>query len=215
MIETAAVALPTLRFRLPGDWWMLPLTDREAGVASAMRLIRHRIGTQDDRAALRARLHRDFTAAIDEAVKGNGQSLLIAIQIVEAVPLPISIAVYLPDLTMTPAIGTRGDRVLGILQQGLAGLERPDIGGPGDFTRLDLAETTALRSSRIRSIDVGEGEDRGTTEVFVVDYWLAIPGTKRVVLANFSTSFVQLHEQMLVFFDAIIRATYWEHPGKD
>ena len=86
---TVTEALPTLKFRLPGDWWVIPLTDRDAGVASAMRLIRHRIGTQDDRAALRARLHRDFTTAIDEAITGNGQSLLIAIQIVETVPLPM------------------------------------------------------------------------------------------------------------------------------
>lgn len=207
-----APALPTLRFRLPGDWWLIPLVDREAAVASATRLIRQRIGTQDDRATLRARLSRDLAAAIDEAIAGNGQSMLIAVQIVETVPIPISITVYLPDVSMSPAIGTAADRVLDILEQGLEGLEVPEIGDLGQLERVALKGTTALRSVRTRQIEVGTGDDRGLMDVLVVDYWVAVPGTKRVVLANFSTSYAELREQMLVFFDAIMRATYFEGP---
>lgn len=207
-----APALPTLRFRLPGDWWLIPLADREAAVASATRLIRQRIGTQDDRATLRARLSRDLAAAIDEAIAGNGQSMLIAVQIVETVPIPISITVYLPDVSMSPAIGTSADRVLDILEQGLEGLDVPEIGDLGELERVALKGTTALRSVRTRQIEVGTGDDRGLMDVLVVDYWVAVPGTKRVVLANFSTSYAELREQMLVFFDAIMRAAYFEGP---
>ena len=207
-----APPLPTLRFRLPGDWWAIPLLDRDAAVASAARLIRLRVGPQDDRATLRARLNRDLVAAIDEAIAGNGQSMLIAVQIIETVPIPISITVYLPDVSMSPAIGSAPDRVLDILQQGLEGLDVPEIGDLGHLERVQLKSTTALRSARTRPIEVGSGDDRGTMDVLVVDYWIAVPGTKRVVLANFSTSYADAREQMLVFFDAIIRATYWEQP---
>lgn len=207
-----ATELPTLRFRLPGDWWSIPLTDRDAAVASAARLIRHRIGPQDERATVRARLSRDLTAAIDEAIAGNGQSMLIAVQIVETVPLPISITIYLPDVSMSPAIGTAPDRVLDILQQGLEGLNVPEIGDLGELERVELKSTIALRSARTRSVEVGQGDDRGAMDVLAVDYWIAVPGTKRVVLANFSTSYADIREHMLVFFDAIIRATYWEEP---
>lgn len=204
--------LPILRFRLPGDWWRIPLVDRAEASASAMRLIRNRVGVQDERARLRNRLHRDFVTAIDEAINGHGQSLLLAIQIVQTVPLPITIAVYLPDVSMSPAIGTNGDRVLDILQLGLEGIDGRQLGGQRDVTRLELPGTMALRTSRIRSTTVGDGEDESVVEVFSVDYWLAVPGTKRIVLVNFSTSFAQLREYIQTFFDSIMRATYWQQP---
>lgn len=212
-VTLATSPLPTLRFRLPGDWWMIPLADRDAALASASRLVRHRIGPQDDRATLRARLNRDFIPAIDEAIRGNGQSLMIAIQVVEAVPLPIAITVYLPDVSLTPSIGRRADRVLDVLQLGLDSVEEnPEIGDLGEYERITLSDSMALRTVRTRTTEVGSGNDRGTSEVLVVDYWLAVPGTKRVVLANFSTSFVDLREHMLTFFDSIVRATYWQQP---
>lgn len=201
--------LSTLRFRLPGDWWATSLLDREAAVAAATRLIRHRIGTTDDRSALRARLRREFTAAIDEAIAGNGQSMFIAIQLVDGLPLPITITVYLLDVELVPAVGTRGDRVLGILRQGLEAATDHDA---GDLTELELAGTSALRRDRIRSTTVGCGDDSGSLDVLIVDYWLAVPETKRVVLVNFSTSMAELWEHLLPFFDAILRVAYWEMP---
>ena len=177
-----------------------------------MRLIKHRIGTSDDRATLRARLHNDFSHAIDEAIRGSGQQMFLAIHIVDAVPLPITITVYLPEVTMTPAIGVRGERVIDILQQGLENVDTDVVGELGEFSRLELAQTAVLRASRVRPIDVGSGADSGTMDVFVVDYWLAVPGTKRVILVNFSTSFAALHEYLLTFFDSIIGATYWVPP---
>ncbi|WP_168626569.1 MULTISPECIES: hypothetical protein [unclassified Cryobacterium] len=197
--------MPTLRFRLPGDWWATSLLDREAAIAAATRLIRHRIGTTDDRSALRARLRREFTAAIDEAIAGNGQSMFLAIQLVDGLPLPITITVYLLDVELVPAVGTRGDRVLGILRQGLEG-----SADTGDLTALELAGTSALRRDRIRATAVGSGDDSGSLDVLIVDYWLAVPDTKRVVLVNFSTSMAGLREHLLPFFDALMRVAYWE-----
>lgn len=207
-----AQALPTLRLRLPGDWWTTSLRDREAALDAAKRLIRHRLGTSDEKAGLRARLHRDFVAAIDAAISGNGQSMFIAIQLVAGVPLPVTITIYLPEVAMTPSIGTSGERVIDILQQGLEGLDAREVVDLGDLSRLEVANTAAVRSSRIRGVEVGDGTDSGILDVFVVDYWLAVPGTKRVLLVNFSTSFAELHEYLLAFFDAIMRVAYWDAP---
>lgn len=204
--------LPTLRFRLPGDWWAVSLRNRDAALASAKRLVRHRVGTQDDRAALRARLVRDFGLAIDEATTGGGQQLLIAIQIVETVPLPITIAVYLPDLDLVPAIGTRAEAVLDVLEQGLDARE----GSDADRTRVEAAGAPAIREHRIRVIEAGDERDGGPLETLVADYWLPVPAHKRVVLVSVSTPFAQLQEAMLQFFDAILRASYWQSAeGRD
>lgn len=207
-----AAALPTLQLRLPGDWWTTSLRDRTEAAESAMRLIRHRLGTADDRAGLRLRLHREFVAAIDAAIAGNGQRMFIAIQIVESIPLPITITVYLPEVAMTPSIGTKGDRVIDILQQGLESLDTEKTGDLGELARLNVAGTAAVRSTRISRVELGDGDDRGELDAFVVDYWLAVPETKRVVLVNFSTSFAELHEYLLPFFDAIMRVAYWRAP---
>jgi hypothetical protein len=129
------------------------------------------------------------------------------------VPLPVTITIYLPDVAMTPSIGTSGDRVMAILQQGLEGLQQREVIDLGDLSRLEVASTAAVRSTRIRQIEVGEGSDTGSLDVYVVDYWLAVPGTKRVLLVNFSTSFAELHEYLLAFFDSIMRVAYWDAPA--
>jgi len=212
---TAVEALPALRFRLPGDWWSVELHDRDAAVASAHRLVRHRIGPQDDRTLTRARLTHELTEAVDAAIRAGGQSMFIAIQILEGVPLPISFAVYLPEVAMTPAFGPDPDRVLDILERGIEQVatgEHADPGDPADRIRMALSETKATRLHRVRVIDVGSGEDSGTLETLVVDYWVAIPGTKRVLLVSFSTSMAALQEYLLQFFDAIMRAAAWDRP---
>jgi hypothetical protein len=214
---TALEALPSLRFRLPGDWWAVELHDRDAAVASAHRLVRHRIGPQDDRVLVRQRVTRELTEAIDAAIRAGGQSMFIAVNILDGIPLPISFAVYLPETGMTPAIGTDADRVLDILEQGItqvATSAHADPGDPDDRIRVELSETKATRLHRVRTIDVGSGADTGTMETLVVDYWTAVPGTKRVMLVSFSTSMAELQQQLLQFFDAIMRAARWEHPGE-
>ncbi len=209
-----AATLPELRFRLPGDWWTTDLTDRDAAVASAHRLVRHRIGPQDDRVLLRQRVIGDFTRAIDAAIEAKGLSMFMAISIAEGVPIPITFTVHLPDVSLSPAIGTKPDVVLDILEQGietLAAGERTDPGDPADRVRIDLPETRATRLHRVRVLDVGSGDDIATVESLIVDYWVAIPDSKRILLVSFSTSMAQLQEFLLPFFDAIMRAAIWDH----
>ena len=164
---------------------------------------------------LRERVTHEITEAIDTAIRAGGQSMFIAVNILDGVPLPISFVVYLPEVGMTPAIGTDPDKVLDILERGIdhvATHEHTDPADPADRVRIELAETKASRIHRVRTIDVGSGEDAGVVETLVVDYWTAVPGTKRVLLVSFSTSMAALQEQLLQFFDAIMRAARWEHP---
>src|SRR5690606_36232935 len=166
---------------------------------------------------VRQRVTHELTEAIDAAVRAGGQSMFIAVNILDGVPLPISFAVYLPETGMTPAIGTDADRVLDILEQGITQVATSGHADPGDTTdriRVELSETKATRLHRVRTIDVGSGADTGTMETLVVDYWTAVPGTKRVMLVSFSTSMAELQQQLLQFFDAIMRAARWEHPGE-
>lgn len=211
-----AATLPELRFRLPGDWWTTDLTDRDAAVASAHRLVRHRIGPQDDRVLLRQRVIGDFTRAIDAAIEAKGLGMFMAISIAEGTPLPITFTVHAPDVSLSPAIGTKPEAVLEVLEQGIEALAagaHTDPGDPADRVRVDLPETQATRLHRVRVLDVGTDADPGSLETLIVDYWVAVPGSKRIVLVSFSTSMAQLQEFLLPFFDAIMRAAIWTHPS--
>ena len=210
---TQSGIMPELRLRLPGDWWTADLTDRTAALAAAGRLIRHRIGTTDDRAALRARLHHDFTTAIDRAIEGNGRRMLLAIEVAEGVPLPISITVFAPDVDFAPAIGTDADRVLDVLERGMREGSHGTLEEIESMERVPAAASRALRTVGIHRIAVGSGADSGELDVAIVRYWIAVPGAKRVMLVDFSCSYAALVDELVVFYDALMRVASWSTDG--
>jgi len=215
---TAATTAPELTLRLPGSWWTADLTERASAVAAAKRLVRHRIGEADDRAVLRARLHRDLVAAIDRAIEGQGRRMLLAIQVTEGLPLPIAITVYAPTLHIAPSIGTAPDRVLDVLERGLREGGRIAEDELASLERIDAAGSRALRTVGTRRLRVGAesetaaGAEVDEIEVVAVDYWIAVPGHKRVVLVDASCSYVDLRAELVVFFDALLRVAAFREP---
>jgi len=210
--RTAPAAPAELRLRLPGQWWTADLTDRSAAIAAAGRLIRHRIGVQDDRAALRARLHHDFVAAIDRAIEGAGRRMLLAIEIAEGVPLPIAITVFAPELDFAPAVGTDADRVLDVLERGMTEGRHGTEQELESMQRVAVAGSRAIRTVGIRTVEVGSGADRGELDVAIVRYWIAVPDAKRVMLVDCSCSYAALVDELVVFFDALMRVASWGAP---
>ena len=196
-----------LRFRLPGSWWQVPLTDAATAQASIRRLVEHQAGNRDDQATERENMRRRFFAAAERAIEGNGRSMHVALEIVEDLPIPVSFTVYTPDLRLTPAIGTDGDAVIGILEQGLAAR-----GGYNaeQTRRFSIGESSVLRVHH-DEIMHRENPDEDIPAL-VTEYWISIPGTKRVALISFSTALSGIDEIMLGFFDSIIGATYWQLP---
>jgi hypothetical protein len=197
--------MPTLRFRLPGEWWQIALHDRDAARDSVRRLVRRRVGTEDRHSNLREEFRRELFALVDTAIDGRGQSMHIALDIVENLPLSASFTVFLPEVGMTPAVGTAPEGVLRVLEEGLRQSAPDDLASAARFTAHDSA---VLRLHRQRLVPAGDGqEDRPALSV---DYWMTVPGTKRVVLLAFSTAFAELEEVMLTLFDSIVRVTWWE-----
>lgn len=206
-------ALPQLRLRLPGQWWQVPLHDEAQARSSVKRLVARQVGTGDERARLRAELRGQFLAALETAIAGEGQSLHIALDVVEGVPISATLAVMLPPLGMTPAVGTASEAVLEILERGMRELP----GAPSEtMVRVSAGRGEAIRTlrreTRLVRDEQGAAEELPT---LLVDYWVAVPGTKRVMLLAFMTVFAELEEVMVGFFDAIVRVIAWDevaHP---
>lgn len=55
----------------------------------------------------------------------------------------------------------------------------------------------------------GDGHG-GYTRTLTADYWYTVPGSKQVVVATFSTPMGDIPNLMLDYFDAVVRASYWE-----
>lgn len=210
--------LPQLRFRLPGEWWPLPLTDAAALEESLRGLALRQIGPQDDRAVLRAQLRERTRAAALAARDGGGVMTYLALEIVEAAPLPTSFTVFLPEQRLTPVLGTGPDAVIDLLEQGLRSI---GVDGIESAERIDTPATQALRIHRTLVAPLAPDE-RPTVPVpddapwaaeerrtLVADYWLAVPGRRRFVLVSFSTPLVPLQDVMLGLFDSIVQAAYW------
>lgn len=210
MTEAPAPPLPELRLRLPGKWWQVPLHDEVEARASIRQLVERQVGRADDRAALRNELRTQFFAALESAIKADGQAMHLALDFVEGEPMSASVTVFLPPIGMTPAIGTSGKAVIDLLEQGLRQTPGQELEG---LVHFDTAESRVLRTQKrvLANVVDAEGE-RAELETLVAEYWMSIPGTKRVILLVFTTIFVALEEVMLDFFDSIVRVAYWERP---
>jgi len=196
--------LPELRFRLPGQWWQIPLHGREEARDSIKKLVSRQVGTADDKAKLRDQLRRQLLQAVEVAIEGNGQSMQVALDVVEEFPIPVSFTVFLPQLQLTPSVGTEGASVISLLQRGLEAVASGRLETAHRFTAHDSEVLRVHRQHLIRGEDGEEG-----LPALAADYWLSIPETKRVVLVNFSTALTGIDEVMLTFFDSIVRASYW------
>ena len=154
-------------------------------------------GRSDELAAVRDGLRRRLFTSVERVIGGEAQSLHVALDLVEDVPLPVSFTVFLLDQRMTPAVGEEPAGVLDVLARGLAAASvAPDRVGD-----------RALRASTLATTAEGLPSLR-------VDYWLAVPSTKRVVLVSFSTVLAGIASEMTVLFDSIVLGTRWQLPSE-
>lgn len=201
--------LPVLRFRLPGRWWPVPLHDAAGARASIRELVREQVGRADELAGLREALARRTLAALDQAIAGAGQSMHLALEIVPGVPLPASFTVFLLDPVLAPAVGTDPSRVVQVMERAVVEGRMP---GFETRTRFTAHRSEVLRVHRVREAEVQEGGADGA-RLLLIDYWVTVPGTKRMVLVSCSSALVELQHELLGFFDAVIRASYWAEPS--
>ncbi|WP_405373036.1 MULTISPECIES: hypothetical protein [unclassified Microbacterium] len=194
-----------LRFRLPGRWFSVDLSDEAATDASVRRIARDAVGVTDDRAAERGAVRRRLREAVRAGASGDIRALMFAAEIAPDTPLPVTLLVFEPsDLRMSPAIGTAPEKVLGVMAEALARLD-PDahasmveVAGPG---------VPALRTHRVDAVH-DDPEMEGVARLSA-DYWVPVPDTKQVLVVRLSTPFGDLENLMLSLFDGFVAAAFF------
>lgn len=200
--------LPELRLRLPGEWWQIPLTDREVASRAVKELVRRQFGRVDELAQFRQDLRRQLMSALEKAIDHDGLAMHIALNVVEELPVSATVSVHLPEIAMVPAVGVSATAVIDIAEKGLELTPEVDFATKVRFTAHESEVVRVHRRSLIEKTEDIEDD----LPVLLVDYWMSVPGTKRVILLAFATAFAEIEDVMLVFFDSIVRASYWQHP---
>lgn len=186
-----------LRFRLPGRWFALDLSNPDATERSLRQIARDTVGTADDRAIERERVRRDLRAAARAGVAGEARSLLFSTEIAPGTPLPVSVAVFEPArLRMSPAIGTAPEKLLAVMAEAIAQLQ------PTGFETLAEVEGPGVPALRTQFTEPS-AEDDGVVRL-VVDYWVPVPQSKQMLMVRFSTPLGDLESVMGALFDELI-----------
>ena len=197
---------PILRFRLPGRWFSVDLSDEHATHTSIKRIARDAIGRADDRAVERATVRRQLEEAVAAGAGGDVRAIMFSTEIATGTPLPVTLLVFEPaNLRMSPAVGTAPQAVLKVMAEGLKQLDPEahasmvEVRGPG---------VPALRTHRVELVEDGSKSD-GILRL-IADYWIPVPGTKRMLMVRFSTPLGELENVMCALFDEFIAVAYFQ-----
>jgi len=206
-VTTGEVSLPRWRFRLAGKWFSIELNDDAARRRSIKDLVEEQVGKAEENATLRALMRRRVETGAVAARDAQAQGMFIATEVSPGLAMPVTLTVYAPsDLHMSPAVGTAPETVISMLEKSFVTLE---MEGNDTATRLSLGQAEVLRLHRYASPPPDEHAPE-TVRNLIVDYWCTVPGSKRVVLANFFTPLSDITNVMLEYFDGVVRASYFE-----
>jgi len=202
-----------LAFALPGTWLAIDPRDEEASFDRVDAAVRDVVGVADDAAAARRRLRDQLRTVVGSARASEAQGVFLCLEVAPGVRLPATLTVHAPSaMSMTPAIGTASAAVLDTLHRSLQTLE---VAGIDTAVRVPAPDGGALRIHRridetVEGASVEAPPVKTPVQRLEVDYWFAVPGSKRVVLASFGAPLGHLDDAMLNLFDSIAAAARFE-----
>lgn len=201
---------PRLTFQLPGSWIALDPRDRARAARAVAAAAAEIVGPADDAAPARRRLRQHLSDAVDKAREAGAHGFFLCREVVPGLATPISLTVHAPrGMHLSPAVGMDADAVVETLRRSLVALGHPGI---ESARRVSGPRASALRIDRVHDEIVAEGGTTATAARLEAQYWYAVPGSKHVVLALFTSPLGELREAMLNLFDQIALAAQFEPP---
>ncbi|MCL2515070.1 MAG: hypothetical protein FWF16_03885 [Microbacteriaceae bacterium] len=197
---------PGVQIVLPGSWWKIPVGDVEASKRAIQTLADRITNHVDAFAQLRRDLRTELTELANKARDGGADQLFLALEIVPGATLPMSLALFWPDIDVLGSTPSDPKTVIELVRGALAAL--PDSGDYGDLEQATLGDTEAWRRSR--TIEHPAEGEREAYETFIVDYWVAVPGMQRVALLTFSTTVPGERELLLQLFRVMVESLRWD-----
>ncbi|QKJ20366.1 hypothetical protein [Microbacterium hominis] len=211
---------PALAYRLPGEWWSVPMTTADDASASIAALVRQTLGRRDDQATARARQRARLTDAAERARAAGATQFHLSLRDGAGIALASTLAEYRPLLPLGGQVDAAAvaDALVGAFAREATGdasiddpWERFAAAGGAVFAKDD-----GLVLRRTRSVAGDDpGDAHAQVPTVIVDYWLTVPGRAAVVLSTFATGLAELEPLMVDLFDAVVAASAWiEDPAE-
>lgn len=208
---------PQLIVTLPGQWFELPIEAEDA--PAQLRAFAERVyGTGDDKSAMRALLRHRLEGAVEQARTSRRVAMHLGVSLAEGIPMPAHVTVYGAGIPVSTASDASARSVMDAFVPLALQAEREDAaaGGaaagsyPGNDDRVfDRGESMILRRPRLRRLD---DDTVGELMAMQIDYWITVPGQKRVVLLHVDVIETALHSMMQILFDEVAFAARFETP---
>ena len=208
---------PQLTVALPGDWFQLPIEAADA--AAQIHTFAERVyGPGDAKAAMRALLRHRLEQAVETARGSRRVSMHLGVSLAEGIPMPAHLTVYGSGIPVSTAPDASARSVMNAFVPLVRRAEQTDsvAGGPAadfypstDDRVFDRGESMILRRSRLRRLD---DDTVGEVMAMQIDYWITVPGQKRVVLLHVDVVRTALHSMMQALFDEVAFAARFETP---
>ena len=209
----AARTEPEFTFMLPGNWWRVSLTDEESRQADIRSIARDAFGKADNVARLRADLRAELLRATELAVDGDADSMYFAREVIQGVPLPVSLVVtYTADYAGISPI--QPERNLETLVNSVDRID-DDSHDEADDDYV-LGESAVVRRIRFQEPkEIDDSEIAGRAPSLSVNYWITVPKRNRVLVMAFQTAFTELKEPLLDLYNAIVESIRWNVPDRE
>jgi hypothetical protein len=197
--------VPGMDLVLPGSWWTVDLADPAADERSIHRMAERLLGTHDRLARQRAQLRASMASLVGKAREGGATDLYVALEMSPGVGLPLSLTVFWPPEIVLGSVPSTPSTVIELVRASLGSLDSAPSYEDGRVE--DLGATSTLRRWRI--VTSPADGDMPELGMLLVDYWIAVPGTQRVVLLTFSTPLVDEREALLEMFRIMVALIRW------
>lgn len=184
-----------LTLTLPEDWWLIVLDDPDGRRAMVDEIVAASFRGAGPLAGLRVGFRRDLAAMVEEAASGGAVAIALSVAAPGAGTPPASVTIV-----RVPAASVRGDDGVGLARR----LE--EVAVPG--TVVERAQSRfgpVVR--RVRSTSEVAVPGSGTArqhDGLAVDYWLEPEPGGGLLLFAFSSPVLELREELLALFDAIV-----------
>lgn len=189
-------------FAMPGTWSRLDLRSDAAMLRGIRRIADQSFGSADELASLRHEFRAMLTEIAETSRTQHAVDLYFAREITPGVPMPVSLAVFLPEIDDA--------RFSSLGVEELRTAVSAVVSQPGDEKNESVPLATvvqAARRTRVRTVP--ESEHTPRYDLLQADYWLAAARPNRIALLSFSTALADFEEEMLELFDAIVKTVRW------
>lgn len=200
-MTTTLPQLPHMVFTLVGDWRQIRLTREEHVKGDIERVTNAQFPEGDHYAPLRILARERYLRAAELARDGGAVGMFVLGQIAKNVPLPAVLTVYAPeDLVIAPAVGTDPQQVMDTFKEA-----RASVGMDEDLFTFSTPQSQVARLVRTSTVDVNEAtEDTVEAPMLEVDYWMTVPGSKRMVQIVVQTPVVHAPNIATRYFDRTV-----------